>query len=80
MKKPIQEIRGVCRECGITANVLTCLQSFKAPPKQLAFSVSTFHTGTCDCCGEEKDITEARDFFYPDFRLIQIVSNYLNNK
>ncbi len=77
MHKPIYQIYQVCRECGITANVLTCLKKYKAPPTQLAYSTSTFHLGVCDCCGVEKHITEARDFFHPDFGLIETVSNLL---
>lgn len=67
-----------CRECGITANVLTCLKRYGHPPKQLAYSVSTYHKGKCDFCGEEKDVTEARDFFYPDYSLIPEVVTALH--
>lgn len=34
------------------------------------FAISTYHMGICDVCGKEKPITEARDFFYPDFDLL----------
>lgn len=64
------DIRQVCAPCGISANVTTCLYKYGMPPKQLAFSVSTFHVGTCDWCGEEKPVTEVRDFFYPDFNFL----------
>lgn len=64
------DIHNVCAECGISANVLTCLKKYGQRPKKLAFSCSTVHKGTCDFCGEEKDITECRDFFYPDFGLL----------
>ena len=49
--------RWVCRECGVKAsrNVNNILQ------------VSTYHTGICGVCGKEKDVTEPRDFLYPDF-------------
>lgn len=64
------DIHNVCYECGVSANVLTCLKRYGNRPKQLAFSVSTYHEGKCDFCGETKDITETRDFFYPDFGLL----------
>lgn len=68
---PKTTIHDVCSPCGISANVLTCLKKYGMPPKQLAFTVSTFHTGKCDYCGEEKMVTETRDFFYPDFSLLE---------
>lgn len=64
------ELGCLCRECGIAANVVTCLKKYGMPPKQLAYSVSTFHKGICAFCGEEKDVTEQRDFFYPDLALL----------
>lgn len=73
-------IHGVCYECGVTANVLTCLKEYGHPPKQLSFSISTYHKGRCDFCHDEKDITEARDFFYGDFSLIQQVVQFLCEK
>lgn len=63
-------IRTVCAECGITANVLTCLKRYGQPPLNLAYSVSTYHEGECDFCHSKKQVTEARDFFFPDFSLI----------
>lgn len=64
------DIKHVCVSCGISANVLTCLYRYAAPPKQLSFTVSTMHTGKCDWCREEKEITQVRDFFYPDFNIL----------
>lgn len=64
LKSPIGE---VCRDCGITANILTALQRYGQPPYEMAFSVSTFHEGQCDWCGQQRPITQVRDFFYPDF-------------
>ena len=64
-------IHWACGECGISANVLTCLKRYGKPPKQLAFTCSTTHKGKCDFCGEEKDVTQARDYFYPDFSLLK---------
>lgn len=57
----------VCGECGIAANVTTCLAKYGEPPKKLCFDLSTSHKGKCDWCGEIKFITEVRDFFYPTF-------------
>jgi len=63
-------MNNICNECGILANVLTCLKKYKRPPKQLKFEISTWHMGICDICSEEKYVTEARDFFHPDFTLL----------
>jgi len=67
----MKEIRQVCYECGVTANVLTCLKKYKAPPKKLCYDVSTCCEGICDVCKEEKSVSSPRDFFYPDFSLLQ---------
>lgn len=66
-----REIYNVCSNCGIKANRLTCLKKYKAHPKQEAFTVSTYHNGKCDMCKKKTSVTEARDFFYPDFSLIR---------
>lgn len=63
-------IHQVCTECGIEANRLTCLKRYGNEPTKKCFEVSTYHTGICDFCKEEKPITQTRDFFYPDFSLI----------
>lgn len=68
--KTNNRINEVCGGCGITANYLSCLKKYGRPPLKKAFSVSTFHTGICDVCKEKTHVTEARDFFYPDFTLI----------
>lgn len=64
------KISEVCFPCGITANYLTCLKKYGRPPKKFAFDVSTYHNGICDVCGHKDQVTETRDFFYPDFNLI----------
>lgn len=67
----MSEIYNVCRQCGLAANVLTCLAKYGEMPRQNAFTVSTFHKGQCDVCLRDNiDVTEARDFFYPEFKLI----------
>jgi hypothetical protein len=40
------------------------------PPKKEAYDVSTFSKGVCKYCGRETYVTEERDFFYPNFDLI----------
>ena len=65
-----KEINWVCSDCGIEANRLTCLKRYREEPQKKCFDVSTFHKNTCDVCGEEKNVTEPRDFFYPDFSLL----------
>lgn len=66
---------GYCASCGVAANVLTCLAKYGRPPKDLAFIVSTMRTGVCCHCGQERSITEARDYFYPDFGLLTKAEN-----
>ncbi len=65
-----KQINNVCDDCGLEANRLTCLKRFGEEPLKAKFDLSTYHTGICECCGKEKPITEARDFFYPDFSLL----------
>lgn len=60
----------VCAECGALANYVTCMARFGEPPKKIAYEVSTYSKGTCKYCGQKKYVTEERDFFYPDFSLI----------
>jgi len=62
---------GICTECGISANVLTCIKKYGKIPLQLNYSVSTYHNGVCEVCLKSKPVTEARDFFYPDFSLLE---------
>ncbi len=68
MKKKVKG--DVCYPCGVSANVLTCLKKYKAPPLQLYYSLSTLHTGTCACCGKVTSLTQQRDFFNPSFDLL----------
>jgi len=79
-----KEINNVCAPCGLVANYLTCLKKYGTPPLQKAFTISTFHYGECDYCGEDipgqTRVTEARDFFYPDFSLIEKVREFLQKK
>lgn len=77
MKK---QIKNVCSECGISANVLTCLRKHGRSPLKLSFDTSTFHKGICDYCGVMKFVTEVRDFFHPEFSLIGIVAQFLKGK
>jgi len=60
----------VCRECGLAANALTCILKYGEYPLKPAFSVSAWYPGTCGSCGRDTTVTEARDFFYPDFSLL----------
>ncbi len=60
----------VCDDCGIEANRQTCLKKYGAVPIKKKFNLSCYHIGKCEVCGETKDVTEPRDFFYPDFRLL----------
>lgn len=68
MNKPINL---VCYECGVSANVLTALSEYGRPPIKVHRTLSTYHKGKCDNCGDNKEVTEVRDFFYPDFSLLR---------
>jgi len=46
----------VCAKCGLKAS------------KGRSFTISTWHYGKCEVCKKENWITEARDFFYPEFK------------
>lgn len=61
----------VCRECGIEASTITFYQRHGHFPTKTCFDISTYHRNKCDVCNEEKDVTEVRDFFYPDFSLLK---------
>lgn len=61
----------VCNKCGLEANRRTCLKNYRALPKQPKSLLSTYHAGKCEWCGDRAQITEARDFFYPDFKLLE---------
>jgi hypothetical protein len=69
-RKNNNDIDWVCDDCGIEANKLTCLKKYGKKPIKAKFDISTYHMGTCDCCGEKKEVSEPRDYFYPDFQLL----------
>ena len=50
-----KEPHWVCSDCGLKAS------------KGRQHSISTWHTGVCEVCGEKKAVTESRDFYYPKF-------------
>jgi hypothetical protein len=47
-----ESIMWICRDCGMKYGT----------PRG---GVSTFHVGRCEWCGEEKAVTEDRDYNYP---------------
>lgn len=67
----------VCYKCGVKANILTCLQRYGNFPLKWSFEISTWHTDICDVCGKHDDVTQARDFFHPDFKLLNISKRYM---
>lgn len=67
----MREINQVCHECGVTANVLTCLKKHKTPPKKLCYEVSTWSLDFYDICRQEKSVSSPRNYFHPDFSLLQ---------
>ena len=46
----------VCQSCGSKAS------------GGRQFEISCWHKEKCDVCGKVKPVTEARDFFYPNFK------------
>lgn len=73
-----KQIAWVCQPCGYTANYLTCLLKYGKRPHKPAYDISTWHRGFCDVCGSPSSlVTEPRDFFYPDFSLINKVAEFL---
>ena len=63
-------VRWVCNQCGLAGNALTCLLKYGGLPNLPSMSASTFHIGYCEVCGRKTQVTEPRDYFYPDFDLI----------
>ena len=57
------QIHWCCRDCGKKALELPKNKGKKQ------FTVSTYHGGKCDVCGEQKAVTETRDFMYPVFEI-----------
>ncbi len=60
----------ICEQCGLAANYLTCMVRYGTPPKSPMFGVSTWHEAKCDSCKRVVWVTEARDFYYPNFSLL----------
>jgi hypothetical protein len=72
MKK---EYQWVCLDCGKQAMILNAKKKYgdkydesKVFPEPW---VSTFHMGICDVCGENKAVTQHRDYRYVDFALLE---------
>ena len=53
----------VCQACGKEA------LSMPINKGKIQFECSTWHLGVCDVCGQNKNVTETRDFGYPVFVL-----------
>lgn len=67
----------LCSDCGITANNMTRIRQFGHRATIEAYSVSTFHTGICDVCGQERRVTELRDYFHPSERACRLLKRYV---
>lgn len=76
----MKEINSVCYECGTTANALTCLKRYGNVSKKLHYGISTMSNGVCDYCGKKGGVTSVRDYFFPDFELIQKFLNVFSKK
>ncbi len=70
-RKSTDPIYQVCGDCVLEANRLTCLKKYGRVPIKPKYDGSTYQMGECDVCGRRTMITEARDFFYPDFSLLK---------
>ena len=66
------KITNVCYECGIEANRLTCIKKYGREPIKKKSDISTYHVDECDICHKTALCTEPRDFFHPDFELLNI--------
>jgi hypothetical protein len=51
----------VCKECAERAG------GSSKRSRALCNMVATYHMGKCDICGQEKPLTQPRDFGYPNF-------------
>ena len=67
---PDTTIHNVCSECGLKASEATFKKKW-IKSVQYCHLVSTYHKWICDYCKEEKSVTQTRDFYYPDFNLIE---------
>lgn len=74
-----KHINYVCDECGIEANRRTCLKKYGKEPTKPKFSLSTYALRVCDWCHKEKPTTEVRDYFFPDFSLMERPINNQQN-
>lgn len=63
-----KEVHWVCSECGSLGRFLH-LTVYKEASLPMA-SLSTYHVGECELCGDERPVTELRDFGYLDLELI----------
>lgn len=64
------KIHWTCLECGRHAMTLPENKG------KSQYSISTWHTGECDVCGEKKAVTETRDFMYPVFEVPDKKTNH----
>lgn len=67
----------VCRECGLYAHIRTYGDDFG---DRRQFQLSTWHLGVCDVCEVEKNVTEPRDFFHPNFKGFSRLGSSHNKK
>ena len=61
----------VCDKCGKEANRLTCIKKYGKEPLKAKSTYSTYHVAECEVCHTVTEVTEPRDFFYPDFSLLK---------
>lgn len=67
----MKRIQKICDRCGAVANIIDKFKANGTLPHRIKFTMSTMHEAECDFCGDFGPVTEARDFFYPDFTLLK---------
>jgi len=65
-------IRKVCFDCWTEASKATQIDKYWEVKYTTSFSVSTYRKSICDWCKKEESVTQTRDFFYPNFNLLNI--------
>lgn len=73
MKNWNNEVYWVCAQCGNLTYIVTAALDKKYPLGGVS-KMSTYHTGKCEACGKDNiPVTEARDFWLPQFQPHQLV-------
>lgn len=65
----------ICDDCGTKARNLELDNRHykKGERAPLKLSISTYHEGKCKVCKQIKNVTEPRDYYFPDIKYFNIV-------